>query len=162
MEEKKPRRRFRFSLRALFVAVTVVGVWLGYHFKWIRDRHAVIRFADGARRHSLDLAVARDGRPAGVVAVAPVGVPAPFAQQATAVVGKMAQEVAPFHVVTSTRSLCSAAALAAASRLSCTISPNASRIDSSSSARVRSWQLTPGISSTQPTHQSPSFWIMAV
>jgi hypothetical protein len=36
------RRRFRFSLRTLFVALTVGGVWLGYHVKWIRDRHALL------------------------------------------------------------------------------------------------------------------------
>ena len=34
-----PRRRcFRFSLRTLFVVVTLFCVWLGYHVKWIHDR----------------------------------------------------------------------------------------------------------------------------
>jgi len=38
-----PRRRWpRYSLRTLFVVVTVFGVslgWLGVQVKWIRDRH---------------------------------------------------------------------------------------------------------------------------
>ena len=38
-----PRRRwFRFSLRTLFVVVTVLGCWLGYQLNWIRERHAVL------------------------------------------------------------------------------------------------------------------------
>ena len=36
------RRRLRFSLRALFLAVTIVGGWLGYHLNWIRERHAFL------------------------------------------------------------------------------------------------------------------------
>ncbi len=35
-----PRRRwFRYSLRTLFVVVTVAGVWLFPKLKWIIDRH---------------------------------------------------------------------------------------------------------------------------
>ena len=34
----KPRRWFRFSLRTLFVLLTLFGVWLGVQVKWIRDR----------------------------------------------------------------------------------------------------------------------------
>jgi hypothetical protein len=38
-----PKRRWpRFSLRTLFVVVTVFGCWLGYELNWIRQRHAVI------------------------------------------------------------------------------------------------------------------------
>ena len=33
----KPRW-FRFSLRTLFVVVTIFGVWLGWQLKWIRER----------------------------------------------------------------------------------------------------------------------------
>jgi hypothetical protein len=37
----KPRRRwFRFSLRTLFVLVTIFGVWLGVQVNWIRERRA--------------------------------------------------------------------------------------------------------------------------
>ena len=126
-----------------------------------RQRDAEI-FADGESRRFFDLVVSREGRSAGVVGVAPVGMPAPFAQQSAAVVGEVAQKVAPFHAVTVTRSLVSAAASAAAARLSWSMSLRASWIESRSSARVRSWQLTPGISSTHPTHQSPSSWMMAV
>ena len=35
----KPRRNlFRFSLRTLFVLLTLFGVWLGMQVKWVRDR----------------------------------------------------------------------------------------------------------------------------
>jgi hypothetical protein len=34
------RRRFRFSLWTFFVAVTILGVWLGYHVNWIRERRS--------------------------------------------------------------------------------------------------------------------------
>jgi hypothetical protein len=35
-----PKRRWpRFSLRTLFVVVTVLGCWLGYQLNWIRQRH---------------------------------------------------------------------------------------------------------------------------
>jgi hypothetical protein len=48
-----PRRRwfrFAFSLRTLFVAVTICGCWLAYQMHWIRGRHAAlarIGFSDG-------------------------------------------------------------------------------------------------------------------
>ena len=37
------RRRFRFSLRTLLVVVTVVCVWLGLEFRFVREREAWIR-----------------------------------------------------------------------------------------------------------------------
>jgi hypothetical protein len=38
-----PKRRwFRYSLRTLFVVVTVIGCWLGYELNWIRERRAFI------------------------------------------------------------------------------------------------------------------------
>ena len=36
------RRCFRFSLRTMFVVVTVMGGWLGYCLNWIRERHAAL------------------------------------------------------------------------------------------------------------------------
>jgi hypothetical protein len=42
----KPRRSFRFSLRTLFVVVTVFACWLGYQLNWIRERHAYLSKAD--------------------------------------------------------------------------------------------------------------------
>jgi hypothetical protein len=39
-ETAKPKRRgFQFSLRTLFIVLTLVGIWLGYHVNWIRQRH---------------------------------------------------------------------------------------------------------------------------
>jgi hypothetical protein len=38
------RRWFRYSLRMLFVVVTVLGVWLGVQVKWIRDRHEALEW----------------------------------------------------------------------------------------------------------------------
>ena len=38
----KPRRWFRFSLRTLFILLTLFGVWLGVQVKWIRDRNQLI------------------------------------------------------------------------------------------------------------------------
>ena len=40
----RPRRRwYRFSLRTLFVLLTLFCVWLGVQVKWIRDRHEAVR-----------------------------------------------------------------------------------------------------------------------
>ena len=36
------RRWFQWSLRTLFVVVTVFGCWLGYEMNWIRQRHAAL------------------------------------------------------------------------------------------------------------------------
>ena len=33
-----PRRWFRFSLRTMFVLVTMACVWLGWQVKWLKDR----------------------------------------------------------------------------------------------------------------------------
>ncbi|HEY2840643.1 MAG TPA: hypothetical protein VGJ26_15915 [Pirellulales bacterium] len=42
------RRWLRFSLRTMFIAVTLVAAFVAYHVNWIRQRHAVMegRFAD--------------------------------------------------------------------------------------------------------------------
>jgi hypothetical protein len=38
-----PKRRwFRFSLRTLFVVVTVIACWMGYQLNWIRQRHEFV------------------------------------------------------------------------------------------------------------------------
>jgi len=37
------RRWFRYSLRTLFVMMTVFACWLGYELNWIRQRHAVLQ-----------------------------------------------------------------------------------------------------------------------
>jgi hypothetical protein len=47
-----PKRRWpRFTLRTLFVVVTVFGVWLGWQLNWIRQRHVYL-----ARRRELFIA----------------------------------------------------------------------------------------------------------
>lgn len=47
----KPRRRFRFSLRTVFVLITLLGMalaWVVVQVKWINDRHYALRFSDHA------------------------------------------------------------------------------------------------------------------
>jgi hypothetical protein len=43
MDEKQKRGRFRFTLRSLFVIVTLVAVWLGWSLNWIRQRREFLR-----------------------------------------------------------------------------------------------------------------------
>ena len=50
----KPRRWFRFSLRTMFLLVTVLCVWLGWHSSAVQERHAVMMMisAKGGLAHS--------------------------------------------------------------------------------------------------------------
>ena len=41
-DEAKPRRWFRFSLRTLFVVVTIVCVWVAFQVSWIRQRQKLL------------------------------------------------------------------------------------------------------------------------
>ena len=44
-----PKRRwFQFSLRTLFVVVTVFGCWLGYELNWLRERHLLVESGEAA------------------------------------------------------------------------------------------------------------------
>ena len=43
MSEAPKRRWFRWSLRTMFVVVTVVAVLLGWELKFIRERHEFLR-----------------------------------------------------------------------------------------------------------------------
>jgi hypothetical protein len=43
MDKWRHRCWFRFSLRTLFVLVTLIAVWLGWSLNWIRQRHAFLR-----------------------------------------------------------------------------------------------------------------------
>jgi hypothetical protein len=46
-----PKRRWpRYTLRTLFVVVTVFGVWLAYEVNWIRQRHEVLTRCQWAYR----------------------------------------------------------------------------------------------------------------
>ena len=50
------RRRFRFSLRTLFVVVTILSLalgWLGVQLKWIHDRHEALRWIADFRERAL-------------------------------------------------------------------------------------------------------------
>ncbi len=40
--EEKSRRRFQFSLRTLFVLITLVALWIGWSLNWIRQRQAFL------------------------------------------------------------------------------------------------------------------------
>ena len=38
---------FRFTLRTFFILLTLFSVWLGVQVKWIQDRHAFLKKAQG-------------------------------------------------------------------------------------------------------------------
>ena len=44
-----PKRRwFAFSLRTMFMVVTVACVWLGYNLNWIRQRHKALDWLEAS------------------------------------------------------------------------------------------------------------------
>ncbi len=43
MLDSSNHRRFRFSLRTLFVLVTLAALWIGWSFNWIRERREFVR-----------------------------------------------------------------------------------------------------------------------
>jgi len=49
MKDKRPikRRWFRFSLRTLFVVVTVVCIWLGWNWRTVRSRQEILEAPEG-------------------------------------------------------------------------------------------------------------------
>jgi hypothetical protein len=53
-----PKRRLRWSLRTMFVAVTVVCVWLGFQLKLVRERQ---RITDFVRDHNGYATESKDG-----------------------------------------------------------------------------------------------------
>jgi hypothetical protein len=59
MDKPNPRRWFRFSLRTMFVLVTVVCVWLGYQLNWIRQRREVLNSGEFLGFQEVD----RESRP---------------------------------------------------------------------------------------------------
>ena len=56
---QSPWLSIRFSLRAFFVAVTAICLWLGYELNWIRQRHDFLarqdQFADDFNDATIDL-----------------------------------------------------------------------------------------------------------
>jgi hypothetical protein len=56
----KPKRRwFRFSLRTLFVLVTVFCVWLGFQFNWIYRRHRALEWMQDQAKYWDDMPVSQ-------------------------------------------------------------------------------------------------------
>ena len=43
MDEKPRQRQFRFSVRTLFIVVTLIAVWIGWSFNWMRQRQEFVR-----------------------------------------------------------------------------------------------------------------------
>jgi hypothetical protein len=43
MDETPKHRSFRFSLRTLFVLITLIAIWVGWSFNWIRQRGEFVR-----------------------------------------------------------------------------------------------------------------------
>ena len=43
LDKQPSRRRFRFSLRTMFVLLTVCAVWLGWELKFVRERQAWVQ-----------------------------------------------------------------------------------------------------------------------
>jgi hypothetical protein len=54
MDEKPWFRWFRFRLRTLFALVTLVALWVGWSFNWIRERREFLRAGNalGAVAHA--------------------------------------------------------------------------------------------------------------
>ena len=44
------RRWFSYSLRTLFVVLTVFCIWLGVQVKWIKDRHEAMKWVEAINR----------------------------------------------------------------------------------------------------------------
>ena len=59
MNGNSKRRWFRYSLRTLFVAVTILGVWLFPQLKWILDRHAALAWVGTQAEHWQKLPVSQ-------------------------------------------------------------------------------------------------------
>jgi hypothetical protein len=54
------RRWVQFSLRTLFVLVTVCAIWLGVEFKWIRQRHEFLTHQDALATAFSEATIDRD------------------------------------------------------------------------------------------------------
>jgi len=87
---------------------------------------------------------------------------ATLADKLAAVLLQVLQKGAPLHTVTNSSEYPDSAAERASARLNSKASFKISRSDCSKSALVFSCAFTPGTSSIQPIHQSPSFLTIAV
>src|SRR5215210_4444052 len=108
------------------------------------------------------LGVARDGGPAILRRVVPPGMVTAFPEKLAAVTAQVAQQLAALHRAMRSSTNCSPAASIASWRLNSIASEKTFLRLVKRSALVRSWQLTPGTSSTQPIHQLPLCFNTAV
>jgi hypothetical protein len=46
MDQTPRHQSFRFSLRTLFVLITLVAIWVGWSFNWIRQRREFVRLGN--------------------------------------------------------------------------------------------------------------------
>ena len=65
MDTKPKRRWLRFSLRTMFVVVTILGLWLFPQLKWIRDRHAALGWVSTQATYWQDMPVQQGSFPGG-------------------------------------------------------------------------------------------------
>ncbi len=106
--------------------------------------------------------MARDSEPAVLCWVVPPGMIAALSKKLAAVTAQVTQQLAALHRAMRSSTNCSPAAASASWRLNSIASARTSLRLAKRSALVRSWQLTPGTSSIQPIHQSPSCFSTAV
>src|SRR6266536_2005164 len=85
-----------------------------------------------------------------------------LAHEPAAASGQMPEELPAFHTRIAASLKLSLAAFNASARLNSKASLSADRRFTINSDRVFPWLFTPGISVTQPIHQTPSFFTTAV
>ncbi len=119
-------------------------------------------FADLIGQDTTDFGMARDGGPTVLCWVVPPGMIAALSKKLAAVTAQVTQQLAALHRAMRSSTNCSPAAASASWRLNSIASARTSLRLVKRSALVRSWQLTPGTSSIQPIHQSPSCFSTAV
>jgi hypothetical protein len=109
--------------------------------------------ADLTSQVVIDLTMSRYCRTLVLTGIVPPRMPTTFPQQLTTVSSKMAKKLIPLHKAIGVSSNPSPAASNASRRFNSNASRRVTFSVSSNSSFVRSWQLTPGTSSTHPIHQ---------
>jgi len=103
-----------------------------------------------------------NGRSLALEWVTPPRMVSSFSYQVAPMLMKVLKKGPPLHTVTSSSVKLSSAACRASERLNSNASERISRNEDISCSFVSSWALTPGTSSIQPIHHSPSFFVIAV